>query len=33
MAAVGRPPKYKSAGEMQEKIDIYFEGCKGAIFG
>ena len=29
MAAVGRPPKYKSAGEMQEKIDAYFEDCKG----
>ena len=31
MAAVGRPPKYKSAGEMQEKIDAYFEDCKGCL--
>lgn len=23
----GRPPKYKSAKEMQEKIDKYFESC------
>ena len=25
----GRPPKYKSAAKMQEKIDAYFEECKG----
>lgn len=29
MAAIGRPPKYKSAAEIQEKIDAYFESCKG----
>lgn len=29
MAAVGRPPKYKSVDEIQEKIDAYFESCKG----
>lgn len=27
---VGAPPKYKTAEEMQEKIDRYFEDCKGA---
>ena len=26
---VGRPPMYNSAEEMQEKIDAYFEECKG----
>lgn len=26
---VGRPPAYKSVKEMQEKIDAYFEECKG----
>lgn len=26
---VGRPPKYKSKEEIQEKIDAYFEECKG----
>lgn len=26
---VGRPPMYKSAEEMQEIIDSYFEECKG----
>lgn len=25
----GRPPKYKTAQEMQEKIDAYFTYCKG----
>lgn len=25
----GRPPKYKSKEEIQEKIDAYFEECKG----
>ena len=29
MANAGRPPKYKSAEEIQEKIDQYFEECKG----
>lgn len=27
MSEVGRPPKYKTAEEMQEKIDKYFESC------
>lgn len=27
----GRPPKYKSKEEIQEKIDKYFEECKGEI--
>lgn len=27
----GRPPKYKSVEEIQEKIDAYFEDCKGKI--
>lgn len=27
----GRPPKYKSAEEIQAKIDAYFEDCKGKI--
>lgn len=26
---VGRPPKFKSAAEIQELIDEYFERCKG----
>lgn len=26
---VGRPPMYKTAEEIQEKIDAYFEECKG----
>ena len=25
----GRPPKYKTAEEMQAAIDAYFESCKG----
>lgn len=29
--AVGRPPKYKTKEEMQEKIDAYFEECEGKI--
>lgn len=28
---VGRPPFYQTKEEMQEKIDAYFEGCKGKI--
>lgn len=28
---MGRPPKYKTAEEMQEKIDAYFEECKGEL--
>lgn len=28
---VGRPPMYKSAKEIQKKIDEYFEDCKGEI--
>lgn len=31
MAKVGRPLMYKSAEEMQEKIDAYFEMCKGRV--
>jgi hypothetical protein len=27
----GRPPKYKTKEEIQEKIDAYFEECKGEI--
>ena len=26
---VGRPPKFKTAEEIQTKIDAYFESCKG----
>ena len=26
---VGRPPKFKTAAEIQALIDEYFEGCKG----
>lgn len=28
---VGRPPMYKSKEEIQEKIDKYFEECKGTV--
>ena len=28
---VGRPPMYKTAEEVQEKIDAYFEECKGKV--
>lgn len=28
---VGRPPMYKTAEEIQERIDAYFEECKGEI--
>lgn len=28
---IGRPPMYKSKEEMQEKIDAYFEECKGKV--
>ena len=31
MAKKGRPPKFKSKDEMQEKIDAYFEECKGRV--
>lgn len=31
MAQVGRPPKYKTKEEIQEKIDAYFEECKGEV--
>lgn len=27
----GRPPKYKSKEEIQEKIDAYFTECKGTV--
>ena len=29
--AVGRPPKYKSKEEIEEKIDAYFKECEGEI--
>ena len=29
MSAVGRPPKYKSVGEIEEKIEQYFQSCEG----
>lgn len=28
---VGRPPMYESKEEIQEKIDKYFEDCKGTV--
>jgi hypothetical protein len=28
---VGRPPKYKSAKEIQDKIDAYFKECEGEL--
>lgn len=31
MAEIGRPPMYKNKEEIQEKIDAYFEECKGKI--
>lgn len=31
MSNAGRPPKFTSKEEMQEKIDKYFEECKGTI--
>lgn len=31
MVKKGRPPKFKSKDEMQEKIDAYFEECKGRV--
>jgi hypothetical protein len=27
----GRPPKYKSVEEIQEKIDAYFKECEGTV--
>ena len=30
--ANGRPPTFKTAAEMQEKIDAYFKACEGHIF-
>lgn len=29
--AVGRPPKYKSKEEIEEKIDAYFKRCEGEV--
>lgn len=29
MSTIGRPPKYKTAEEMQVKIDEYFKQCEG----
>lgn len=31
MASAGRPPKYRTAEEMQTKIDEYFKECEGEI--
>lgn len=31
MSCVGRPPKYKTADEMQAKIDEYFDSCAGTV--
>lgn len=31
MANVGRPPKYKSKEEIEEKIEQYFRECEGEI--
>lgn len=28
---IGRPPKYKNKEEIQEKIDAYFESCRGRM--
>ena len=28
---VGAPPKYKTAAELQEKIDTYFADCEGEL--
>ena len=28
---VGRPPKYKTVAEMQDKIDAYFKECEGKL--
>ena len=28
---IGRPPTYKTAEEMQEKIDEYFKSCEGTV--
>ena len=30
-STAGRPPKYKSSEEIQEKIDVYFKDCEGKI--
>ena len=27
----GRPPKYKNKEELQEKIDAYFDSCRGKV--
>lgn len=31
MAKVGRPPKYKSKEEIEEKIEAYFKECEGEL--
>lgn len=31
-AYIGRPPMYKTPGEMQVKIDDYFKACQGEIW-
>lgn len=31
MAKVGRPPKYKSKEEIEEKIEAYFKECEGEV--
>lgn len=30
-AVIGRPPKYKSAEEIEEKIEAYFKECEGEV--
>lgn len=32
MAEMGRPPKYKTAEEMQDIIDEYFDNCQGTLY-
>lgn len=31
MSNTGRPPKYKTKEELQEKIDAYFKECEGRV--
>ena len=31
MSNAGRPPKYKTKEELQEKIDAYFKECEGRV--
>lgn len=32
LSNTGRPPKYKSAEEIEEKIEQYFKSCEGELF-